>query len=199
MESRPTGILTALSLFILFFCAACSSNTQPASNASNGSSSAPATSAAAASPSPADDNSKVCALFSAADAEKIMGAPMKLKSGRGKNVCMYEEVSARPNSIGTGTVALTLNQRQSADEENRAWANLKEVRHLQPGQKNVQVLNGVGDEAYFTGNIEKGKIGVSAVVARKGSSDFALDVMVLEYVGSPEALKATAKRIADKL
>jgi hypothetical protein len=150
--------------------------------------------------SPADqDNSKVCALFSAADGEKIMGAPMKPKPNRGQTVCMYEEVTARPNSIGTGTAALTLVQHKTADEESRAWAQLKEVRHLQPGQKNVQVLSGIGDEAYFTGNTEKGKVGVAGVIVRKGNSHFMLDNMVLEYVASPDALKTVAKRIASQL
>jgi hypothetical protein len=145
------------------------------------------------------DNSKVCALFSAADAQAIMGAPMKLKPDRGQIVCMYEEVTARPNSIGKGTVALTLVQHKTSEEENRAWAQLKEVRHLQPGQKNTQVLSGIGDEAYFTGNTEKGKVGVAAVIVRKGTSHFMLDSMVLEYVASPDALKAVAKRIAGAL
>ena len=153
-----------------------------------------------AAPAYADqDNSKVCALFSATDAQKIMGVPMKAKPNRGTNVCMYEEVTQRPNSIGTGTVALTLNQHGSAGEESKAWAQFKEVRHLQPGQKNVQALTGIGDEAYFTGNVEKGKVGVSGVIVRKGNSDFALDVMVLDYIASPDALKANAKRIANKL
>jgi hypothetical protein len=112
---------------------------------------------------------------------------------------MYEEVTARPNSVGTGTVALTLIQHKTAEEENGAWAQLKEVRHLQPGEKNVQVLNGIGDEAYFTGNTQKGKVGVAGVIVRKGNSQFMLDNMVLEYVASPDALKAVAKRIAGQL
>lgn len=124
---------------------------------------------------------------------------MKLKPGHGATVCMYEEVTARPNSIGTGTVALTLNQHKTAEEENRAWDQMKEVRHLQAGEKNVQVLNAIGGEAFFTGNIEKGKAGVSAVIVRKGNSHFAVDTMVLEYVASPEAMKSIAKRIADQL
>jgi hypothetical protein len=161
-------------------------------------SSSPTNAAPAASPAD-QDNSRVCALFSAADAEKIMGAAMKPKPNRGQTVCMYEEVNARPNSVGTGTVALTLIQHKTAEEENRAWAQLKEVRHLQPGQKNVQVLNGIGDEAYFTGNTEKGKVGVAGVIVRKGNSQFMLDNMVLEYVASPDALKAVAKRIAGQL
>lgn len=128
-----------------------------------------------------------------------MGLPMRLKPGHGATVCMYEEATARPNSVGPGTVSLTLNQHKTADEENRALAQMKEVRHLQAGQKNVQALSGIGDEAYFTGNIEKGRVGVSGVIVRKGNSHFALDCMVLEYVASPEAMKAVAKKIADQL
>ena len=170
-------------------------NSQPSGNAVTSS----PTNAAPAASTADQDNSRVCALLSAADAEKIMGAPMKPKPNRGSTVCMYEEVTARPNSVGTGTVALTLIQHKTAEEENRAWAQLKEVRHLQPGEKNVQVLNGVGDEAYFTGNTQKGKVGVAGVIVRKGNSQFMLDNMVLEYVASPDSLKAVAKRIAGQL
>jgi hypothetical protein len=189
-----TKIAVPLAFLMFFVLAGCSSNPQPSGGRA-------ATSPAdAPTATPADqDNSRICALFSAADAEKIMGAPMKLKPNRGQTVCMYEEVTARPNSVGTGTVALTLIQHKTAEEENRAWAQLKEVRHLQAGQKNVQVLSGVGDEAYFTGNTEKGKVGVAGVIVRKGNSQFMLDNMVLEYVASPDALKAEAKRIAGQL
>lgn len=190
-----THFTTTRIFLALLFCAlgasGCNSNSQPASS----SASAPA----AATPAPSQDNSRVCALFSAAEAQQIMGVPMKPKPDRGQNVCMYEEVTARPNSIGQGTVALTLNQRKSGDEEDKAWARLKDVRHLQAGEKNVQVLPGIGNEAYFTGNIEKGKVGVSAVIVRKGNSDFAIDVMVLDYIAKPDALKSTAKRIASSL
>lgn len=193
------GTIQAVILCLLFYIG-CNSNTQPAATAaSSASSSSSAATDTQPQSSPATDNSKVCALFTAAGAQQIMGVAMKPKANRGQNVCMYEEVTARPNSIGTGTVALTLNQSKSGDGENKAWASIKEVRHLQAGQKNVQVLNGIGEEAYFTGNIDKGKVGVSGVIARKGNSHFALDVMVLEYVASPDALKAAAKRIADKL
>jgi hypothetical protein len=191
LQAKTAVPLAFLTLLLL---TGCSSNSQPSAGRTTTS---PAEAPAAA---PADqDNSRVCALFSAADAEKIMGAPMKLKPNRGQTVCMYEEVTARPNSVGTGTVALTLIQHKTAEEENRAWAQLKEVRHLQAGQKNVQILNGVGDEAFFTGNTEKGKVGVAGVIVRKGNSHFMLDNMVLEYVASPDALKAQAKQIAGRL
>lgn len=141
-----------------------------------------------------------CTLFSVADAQQVMGVPMKVAPGdRAAKVCMYEEVSERPNSIGPGRISLTVDKRGSQAEEDRSWATLKEVRHLQVGQKNTTALSGIGDEAWWTGNIEKGKIGVAAIVVRKGNSDFMLDSMVIEYVGSPGALKTTANRIAGQL
>lgn len=142
----------------------------------------------------------VCSFFSEADAQSIFGVPMKRseKTNPQRN-CMYEEVKARPNSLSAGTITLTLSQSKSVQDENRDWANLKEVRHLQAGQKNTQALSGIGDEAWFTGNTEKGRVGVAAVVARKGKSELMLDSMVLEYVASPDAMKKVAKRVADQL
>jgi hypothetical protein len=159
-------------------------------------------SAGAQSPSvvPAAPEFNACSLFSANDAQEIMGAPMKVSPGtRAAKVCMYEEVTERPNSMGPGRISLTVNKRGSTEEESRGWATLKEVRHLEAGQKNTSSLSGIGDEAWWTGNIEKGKIGVAGVIVRKGSSDFALDSMVIEYVGSPSAMKAIATRVAGQL
>jgi hypothetical protein len=146
------------------------------------------------------DDFDACSLFSATDAGSIMGAPMKPAPGsRPKRVCMYEEVTVKPNSVGPGRVTLTVNKRNSPDAENRAWSNLKVVRRLQVGEKNIQPLSGIGDEAWFDGHIEKGKIGVASILVRKGSSDFMLDNMVLEYRASPDAMKAIAKRVAGQL
>lgn len=153
----------------------------------------------AAAPSAAPEFN-ACTLFSVADAQQIMGVPMKVAPGtRAPKVCSYIEVTQRPNSIGPGYMSLTVNKRGSQAEENRGWATLKEVRHLELGQKNTTALNGIGDEAWWTGNIEKGKVGVAAIIVRKGNSDYMLDSMVMEYIGSPEALKTIAKRIAGQL
>lgn len=161
----------------------------------------PAGSAPSVSDTPAQASQvNVCAFFSEADAQSIMGVPMKrsAKTNPQRN-CMYEEATARPNSIGPGTIALTLDQHQTTADEDKAWAEVKEVRHLQAGQKNVQVLTGTGDEAYFTGNSEKGKVGVAGIIVRQGKSDFMLDSMVLEYMASPNAMKSVAKKVADQL
>jgi hypothetical protein len=200
MTRGETKIVVSLLFAVLVSVGCNSGNSRPAeSNAGGGSPAAPATSVAPVNSTESDDNSKVCALFSAADAQKIMGVSMKPNPGHGKIVCMYIEATQRPNSLAPGTVALTLVQSGSAGQEDQAWARMKEVRHLQPGQKNVRALSGIGDEAWFDGNVEKGKVGVSGVIVRKGQSHFALDCMVMEYVASPDALKATAKRIADQL
>jgi hypothetical protein len=165
----------------------------------------PASGSGAGSASPASSEQSqqqlnVCSFFSEADAQSIFGVAMKRsdKTNPQRN-CMYEEVKARPNSLSNGTVTLTLSQSKSVEDENSDWANLKEVRHLQAGQKNTHALSGIGDEAWFTGNTEKGKVGVAAVIARKGKSELMLDSMVLEYVASPDAMKKVAKRVADQL
>jgi hypothetical protein len=160
----------------------------------------PAGSAPSPSETPAQGSqANVCTYFSEADAQSIMGVPMKssAKTNPQRN-CIYEEATARPNSIGPGTIALTLSQHQTTAEEDRAWAEVKEVRHLQAGQKNVQALTGIGDEAYFTGNTEKGKVGVAGIIVRQGKSQFMLDSMVLEYMASPTAMKSVAKKVADQ-
>ena len=167
--------------------------TQPAAVSGGISSGSPSASATA-------PEFNACSLFSVNDAQQIMGAPMKVSPGsRAAKVCMYEEVAQRPNSMGPGRVSLTVNKRGSTEEESRGWASLKEVRHLEAGQKNTSALSGIGEEAWWTGNVEKGKIGVAGIVARKGNSDFALDEMVIEYVGSPGAMKAIAARVAGQL
>lgn len=177
---------------------ACTSSTQPA--ASNAGPAAASSSSTAPSVTTSQDDFDACSMFSAADAQNVMGAPMKPSPiSRPKRVCMYVEVAAKPNSMGPGSVTLTVNKRKSQEDENRAWSNLKVVRHLQTGEKNVQALSGIGDEAWFDGHIEKGKVGVASIVARKGASDFMLDNMVIEYRASPDTLKAIAKRVAGQL
>jgi hypothetical protein len=153
----------------------------------------PAVITSAQSSSTQPSNAAVCALFSADDAAKIMGGPMKLKPNMGATVCIYELTE------GSGTAALTVIKSADKTAEDLKWASIKETRHLQAGQKNTKPLAGVGDEAWFTGNVEKGKAGVSAIIARKGNAHFALDVMTLDYRASPEQMTAIAKRVASQL
>jgi hypothetical protein len=141
-----------------------------------------------------------CTYLSAEDAQSVEGAPMQRSSiPKNQNVCRYDEITAKAGSVGPAILSLTVNEAGSVADEDRAWASLKEVRHLDAGQKNVTTLPGIGDEAYFTGNTQKGKVGVAAVVVRKGKYDFELDSMVIEYRASPEAMKSIARGIASQL
>jgi len=191
-SSASAKLVAATVCFLLWSC----SSDQP--KGSNPAGSAPSSLPVNSQTPEAEFNS--CSLFSLADAQQIMGAPMKVSPGsRAAKVCMYEEVTARPNSMGPGRISLTVNKRGSQAEEATGWARIKEVRHLEAGQKNVTALSGIGDEAWWDGHIEKGKIGVAGIITRKGNSDFMLDSMVIEYVGSPDAMKSIAKRIAGQL
>ena len=73
------------------------------------------------------------------------------------------------------------------------------IRRLKPGEKNISQLTGIGDEAWFDGHIEKGKVSTGGVLARKGNSDFMLESATFDYRASVDELKRIAKRIADQL
>ncbi len=139
-----------------------------------------------------------CSLFSPADAQAITGVPMKLAPGHGAIVCMYEETSPTPG-LDTARVSLMLNVENSVEKEAKEWQNTKDIRRLKPGEKNITKLSGIGDEAWFDGNVEKGKVGVGGILARKGRADFALQSAVLQYRSSLEKMKEVAHRIAGQL
>jgi hypothetical protein len=139
-----------------------------------------------------------CSMFSADDAQVITGVPMKLAPGHGASVCMYEEASPKPG-LDTARVSLMLNVENSAEKEDKEWKNTKDIRRLKPGEKNITKLSGIGDEAWFDGNVEKGKVAIGGILARKGRADFALQSAVLQYRSSLEKMKEIARRIAGQL
>jgi hypothetical protein len=139
-----------------------------------------------------------CSLFSGADAQAITGVPMKVAPGHGAIVCMYEETSPKPG-MDTARVSLMLNVTKSVDEEAKEWNNTRELRRLKPGEKNITQLTGIGDEAWFDGHAEKGKVGLGGILVRKGKSNFALESAVMEYRASLDKLKEISHRIAGQL
>ncbi len=139
-----------------------------------------------------------CSLFSPEDAQVITGVPMKLSPGHGSIVCMYEETSPTPG-LDTARVSLMLNVENSMEKEAKEWQNTKEIRRLKPGEKNITKLSGIGDEAWFDGHAEKGKVGLGGILVRKGKADFALQSAVMQPRSSLEKMKEIASRIADKL
>lgn len=187
---------------LLFFFLAVSCSSSSSSNTSTGAATpAPASASSGSSDTqPQSPKAQIdpCSMFSVEDAQAITGVPMKLAPGHGDIVCMYEEASPKPG-LDTARVSLMLNVENSVEREAKEWQNTKEIRRLKPGEKNVTQLSGIGDEAWFDGNVEKGKVGVGGILARKGKADFALQSAVLQYRSSLEKMKEIARRIADKL
>ena len=185
------------SFLISVSCGSSSSNTASQSPANP---TPAAASSGASSVQPQSPKAEIdpCSLFSPADAQEITGVPMKLSPGHGDIVCMYEETSPKPD-MDTARISLMVNVARSMDEEDKEWKNTKDIRRLKPGEKNVTKLSGIGNEAWFDGNVEKGKVGVGGILARKGKADFALQSAVLQYRSSLEKMKEIAARIAGKL
>src|SRR5882724_3535905 len=136
---KRTAFRTQIVVPMLWLALFCGCKQTP--NASNGGGAVPSPTPSASSPvaagstqppSPAIDP---CSLFSAAEAQQIIGVPMKLSAGHGATVCMYEEASPKPGGYDVARVSLTLNVRRLAEEETRAWGNIKVVRQLKPGEK----------------------------------------------------------------
>jgi hypothetical protein len=189
--------VVAAFLAMVSFSLLCSCSGSPSRG---GASSSPTPSASPTSVQPESPAAVIdpCSKFSAADAQAIMGVPMKLSRGQGKIVCMYEETSPKTPAT-SAKVSLLLNVSNSVAEEDRAWNNTKVIRRLKPGEKNITQLSGIGDEAWFDGHIEKGKVDTGGVLARKGAANFALESATLGYRASAEEIKRIAKRIADDL
>jgi len=123
---------------------------------------------------------------------------MKLAPGHGSIVCMYEEASPKPG-FDTARISLTLNESGSVEAEAKEWQNTKKLRRLKPGEKNITQLSGIGEEAWFDGHAEKGKVGLGGILVRKGKADFALQSAVMQPRSSLEKMKEISRRIADKL
>ncbi|HEU4415671.1 MAG TPA: hypothetical protein VFT65_12870 [Candidatus Angelobacter sp.] len=187
------GLANAMAISLLCSCSSSSPNggTAPSSPT-------PASSSADVQPQSPVAVIDPCSKFSAADAQAITGVPMQLSPGHGSIVCMYDEASPKPGADML-RVSLTLSVRKSAAEEDRSWNNTRVIRRLKPGEKNIIQLSGIGDEAWFDGHIEKGKVGVGGVLARKGASDFALESATFSYRSSADEIKKIAKRIAEGL
>jgi hypothetical protein len=175
------------------------------SSSKTGGASAPTPTPASASAGPSDVQPQSpkaeidpCSLFSPADAQTITGVPMKLSPGHGDIVCMYEETSPKPD-MDTARISLMVNVARSMEEEDKEWKNTKDIRRLKPGEKNITKLSGIGDEAWFDGNAEKGKVSIGGILARKGKADFALQSAVLQYRSSLDKMKEMARRIAGQL
>jgi hypothetical protein len=148
--------------------------------------------AAQGDPRPLDFDA--CTVFTAADAAQVVGVPVRPVTSVGG--CSYE--AAKETSGGwRRNVAVNVSKYKSAADENSAWGDLKILRHLEPGRKNLTVVNGVGSEAYLQISPDR-KSFDGEVWVHKNVSHFRL-IAVSEQPPSPDVLKTAAQKIAAKL
>jgi hypothetical protein len=187
-------------IFCCLFQVSCSvsSSTSGAAGTATPTPSAAASSSSDTQPQSPKAQIDPCSLFSPEDAQTITGVPMKLAPGHGAIVCMYEETSPKPG-LDTARVSLMLTEARSVEEEAKEWKNTKELRRLKTGEKNITQLSGIGEEAWFDGYAEKGKVGLGGILVRKGKADFALQSAIMQPRSSLEKMKEISRRIADKL
>ena len=95
------------------------------------------------------------------------------------------------------SVSLAVRKYQTAADEASAWDDLKLIRSLHEGRKNLTVVNGIGTEAYLETIPEKTTV-ETTVIVHKEKSDFQLKE-VTDRAPAPDALKALAQKVAAEL
>ena len=139
-------------------------------------------------------NFDACNVFSALDAAQALGVPVRPISNVGG--CSYE--AAKATSGGwRRNIAVNVSKYKSAGEESSAWGDLKTLRHLEPGRRNLTVLSGIGSEAYM--QILPNRNAFEAELWVHKSTWHLRLVSVTEQSPSPDVLKAAAQKIAAKL
>jgi hypothetical protein len=136
-----------------------------------------------------------CTIFSAADAAQVLGVPVRPVTMVGN--CSYEAAKATSGGGWHRNTALNVFKYKSAAEESSAWGDLKILRRLEPGRKNVTVLSGIGSEAYMQ-ILPNGDAFEAELWVHKSTWHLRL-VSVTEQSPSPDVLKATAQKIVAKL
>jgi hypothetical protein len=136
-----------------------------------------------------------CTIFSAADAAQVLGVPVRPVTTVGN--CSYEAYTATSGGGWHRNAALNVFKYKSAAEESSAWDDLKILRRLEPGRKNLTLLSGIGSEAFMQ-ILPNGDAFEAQLWVHKSTWHLRL-VSVTEQSPSPEVLKATAQKIAAKL
>ena len=189
LSRRLRGLLiVGLAAFAL---AACSNGNKEAT----ASASEPKAPPALASSDPQPVAVDACALFSAEDARRVLGAAVR-PTPSAPGGCSYEQKPAGSQQWEP-SVSLNVRQYRSAAEESSAWDDLKVLRHLESGRKNLTVLSGIGKEAYLENVPDRNAVDVSVIVHNE-KSDFQLK-QVTDRTPATDELKAIAQRIAGKV
>lgn len=166
---------------------------------------------AASAPQTASIN--ICALVTKADAENVLGAPVKDTEKDGSGGCEYKiadekggmRIGVLSVSVETdGKTAFDMHRKMSGVAENLLDVAIKdessdasrEETERQTGGR-TRWLSGVGDKAYMSGGFGGGMMNAPMVSAVKGDVWILVQAFSNSGGGSEDALKAVAGKVAD--
>jgi hypothetical protein len=130
-----------------------------------------------------------CALLTAADAQRVANVPMEFQARASAadspgRTCAYRNAQASPAS-GPRTVEFRL-------LDAREWSRLKE--RAESGTRELEGLEGIGDEAYVVAKKRARRQGALTVFVRRRSSQFSV-----RLAGVGLALTEPMKQLARSL
>ena len=191
-------ILSSLLPFTLLLLLACSNTTKPEAEATN----TPPPATTTSTPPTATTHAQVVtqtksltALFTHADAEKILGEKATITDSlmsNQSNIKAYKSsYTGKANGDKTGMASFLIEEYGREADAISKYGFIKAANENHPGYK---TLTGMGDEGYFHGD---GNAFYFTSV-RKGGKVYNLKVKITPTT-SLEAFNATAKRIADNM
>jgi len=152
-----------------------------------------------------------CALVTKADAEQILGEPVKDPKGSGGR-CTYEitdfgiggRTAVLLVTIETdGQVAFEMHKKMSGiphELANVASDDAAPEKNKESGERRdsqFRQLSDIGDKAYMRGAFRGQFLGMVTVSVLKGDVWIVMDIVGTPQKGSEEALKVVAKKVAD--
>jgi hypothetical protein len=138
-------------------------------------------------------------LFSRQDAEKILGEPAHIGDSAvhtGGDIaeisCSYQANSADAKTGKTGNIYFMYEEYQHPADAHKVYSSIKTANE---GHEGINVLEGLGDEAYFHTDGEN----FYFILARKGRKMFRLKVNKVTAHTSLAEFNLYAQKLADKL
>ncbi len=155
-----------------------------------------------------------CALVSKADAESILGVPVKDTEKDGSGGCEYKiaddkggmQIGVLSVSVETdGKTAFEMHRKMSGVAEeltnvaknDEASGGSRSEAAKRAADGNTQWLSGIGDKAYVSGSFSGGMMDNPMVSVLKGDTWILVQAHTNLKGGSEEALKAVAKKVTD--
>jgi hypothetical protein len=145
---------------------------------------------------------KPCQLLTPADAEKILGQPVRpirdgseLKGEVRQCSCAYTGIAKDPASRQDVNLYFSFEQKENSPSAEQARRLMASTKSENAHDAVIDDLSGIGDEAFRLGDVPN----IHFIMARKGGVIIRLQVKQATEKASLEELKAFAKEVAKRL